>query len=169
MPDLLTHYALSYLVASRVRDNREALALAFVGVLPDLDALLRIHRSFTHSLVLTALAGAALLIAARKKRHTGAAALALLLYAIHIALDLLTAPTPVLWPLTDQAYVVTVAIDSTVTQAGVIVTPAISLEAAPADLAPQPAVEGPLVSPTGLVAATGVAVAIALERLCKSK
>jgi membrane-bound metal-dependent hydrolase YbcI (DUF457 family) len=55
MPDLLAHYASSVLVA-RVRvDTKTALLIGLVGLIPDIDALLRIHRWITHSLVLVAL------------------------------------------------------------------------------------------------------------------
>jgi hypothetical protein len=49
MPDLLTHYMASYLVARALVGPRRALLLAFVGLLPDVDALLLVHRWVTHS------------------------------------------------------------------------------------------------------------------------
>jgi len=47
MPDLLTHYATSLLIATRALPLRHALLFALVGLLPDVDALLKIHRSAT--------------------------------------------------------------------------------------------------------------------------
>ncbi|MGC8983278.1 MAG: hypothetical protein ACP5KA_05990, partial [Desulfurococcaceae archaeon] len=72
MPDLATHYALSYLVASRALSRREALLVAFIGLLPDVDALLRIHRWVTHSLVLAVLlfSGPVLLASQWKRART---------------------------------------------------------------------------------------------------
>jgi membrane-bound metal-dependent hydrolase YbcI (DUF457 family) len=66
MPDALTHYASSYLVSrAALKPERAALA-ALAGLLPDLDALLRIHRWATHSLVL-ALAATALAVTAAER------------------------------------------------------------------------------------------------------
>ncbi len=58
MPDLLTHYMASYLVARALVGPRRALLLAFVGLLPDVDALLLVHRWVTHSVPVELLASA---------------------------------------------------------------------------------------------------------------
>ena len=55
MPDALAHYAVSYLVASRVTKHKYALFIALIGLLPDIDVLLRVHRWVTHSIVPVAL------------------------------------------------------------------------------------------------------------------
>ncbi len=51
MPDILAHYAINYLVASRTVKSRYALIIALIGLLSDLDVLLRIHRWVTHSII----------------------------------------------------------------------------------------------------------------------
>ena len=51
MPDLLTHYAVSYLVASRIVKPEYALFIALIGLLPDVDALLRTRRWVIHSII----------------------------------------------------------------------------------------------------------------------
>jgi len=53
VPDLLAHYAVSYLVASRVVGYRWAVLVAFIGLAPDLEALVEFHRWVTHSMVLS--------------------------------------------------------------------------------------------------------------------
>jgi len=90
MPDLLTHYATSLLIATRALPLRHAALLALVGLLPDVDALFKIHRSATHSLLLVA-AAAAIPALRRRAKHA-----ALAIYALYIVLDVLTAPTPAL-------------------------------------------------------------------------
>ncbi len=62
MPDLLTHYMASYLVAKALVGPRRALLLAFVGLLPDVDALLLVHRWVTHSIPVALLDSAPLLV-----------------------------------------------------------------------------------------------------------
>jgi len=51
-------------IASRLFRSRHALVLALVGLLPGVDALLRIHRWVTRSLVLTALVATATVLLA---------------------------------------------------------------------------------------------------------
>jgi len=95
---VLTHYVASYLVARAVPRPRYAALLALVSLLPDLDALLGVHRWVTHSLPV-ALAVALPVLAATyvaRGRYLGTATLALALYSLHVALDTLTSPTPVL-------------------------------------------------------------------------
>jgi len=59
MPDALAHYAVSYLVASRVTKHKYALFIALIGLLPDIDVLLKVHRWVTHSIVPVALIASA--------------------------------------------------------------------------------------------------------------
>jgi len=82
MPDILAHYALSYLVASRVAKPRYALFIALIGLLPDVDMLLRIHRWAIHSLVPVALIASvtALILLYTKRSYLKHLSLATLLY-----------------------------------------------------------------------------------------
>jgi len=159
MPDLLTHYATSLLIATRALPLRHALLFALVGLLPDVDALLKIHRSATHSLVLVA--AAALAIPALR-RHAKHAALALAIYALHIVLDVFTAPTPALWPLAGESYAITIKVDGTVADK-IAIAPHVEINAEPTHFTRVQAVEGPIVSTTGLVVATTTATLLATE------
>ena len=98
MPNLLAHYAISYLIASRVAKPRYALLLALIGLLPDTDVLLRIHRWVTHSLILTVtlITIATIPVLYIDHKYLEHLALASTLYILHIILDIFTAPTPVL-------------------------------------------------------------------------
>ncbi|MCX8137660.1 hypothetical protein [Pyrobaculum aerophilum] len=146
MPDLLAHYAAGLLVASRFVDVRRAFLLAFIGLLPDVDALFGAHRWVTHSLVLTA----PLLLAAFRRR---ALALGVLLYALHIVMDVFTAPTPVLWPISSVAYQLRVDVEGFSDGRSIGVVPALGIVAEPADFSFGKMVEGPVISPTGAVLA----------------
>jgi membrane-bound metal-dependent hydrolase YbcI (DUF457 family) len=152
MPDLLTHYMASYLVARTLVEPRRALLLAFVGLLPDVDALLLVHRWVTHSIPVALLASTPLLALtyAYRRGYVGVAVLAVLLYILHIVMDLLTGLTPALWPLT-PALAVNIEVNGAYSVNGVRVTPGFEVVVGPVDFARRDLVEGPLVSETGLV------------------
>ena len=168
MPDLATHYALSYLVASRALSRREALLVAFIGLLPDVDALLRIHRWVTHSLVLAVLLFSGLvLLASQWKRARTLVLVALALYVLHIALDVFTAPTPVFWPLDARSYYVKVGLEGSVSGGGIQLVPSLKLIATESDFAVKPVLEAPLITATGIITSIAVAAALAAEALAK--
>jgi len=159
MPDLLTHYVTSLLIATRALPMRHAVLLALVGLLPDVDALLKIHRSATHSLLLVAAAALAIPALRRHAKHT---ALALAIYALHIVLDVFTAPTPALWPIVEESYAITIKIDGTVADK-IAIAPHIEINAEPTHFTRVQAIEGPIISTTGLVVATTTAALLAIE------
>ena len=64
------------------------------------------------------------------------AALALLIYVLHIALDLLTAPTPALWPLYSSVWV-RVELAGALTVNGLAVYPEVEVVTKPADFMPR--------------------------------
>jgi membrane-bound metal-dependent hydrolase YbcI (DUF457 family) len=142
----------SYLVAKALVGPRRALLLALVGLLPDVDALLLVHRWVTHSIPVELLASAPLLALtyAYKRGYFGVAVLAMLLYTLHIVMDLLTGLTPALWPLA-PALAVNIEVNGVYSVDGVRVTPGFEVVVGPADFARRDLVEGPLVSETGLV------------------
>jgi hypothetical protein len=164
MPDLLTHYMASYLVAKAIVEPRRALLLAFVGLLPDVDALLLVHRWVTHSIPVALLASAPLLALtyAYRREYVGVTVLAVLLYTLHIVMDLLTELTPALWPLT-PALAVNIEVNGAYSVNGVRVTPGFEVIVGPVDFARRDSVEGPLVSETGLMLALLVALISLIE------
>ena len=168
MPDLLTHYMASYLVARALVGPRRALLLAFVGLLPDVDALLLAHRWVTHSIPVALLASTPLLALtyAYRRGYVGVAVLAVLLYTLHIVMDLLTGLTPALWPLT-PALAVNIEVNGAYSVNGVRVTPGFEVVVGPVDFARRDSVEGPLVSETGLMLALVVALTSLVE--CASR
>jgi membrane-bound metal-dependent hydrolase YbcI (DUF457 family) len=158
MPDLLTHYMASYLVARALVGPRRALLLAFVGLLPDVDALLLIHRWVTHSIPVALLASTPLLALTYtyRRRYFGVVVSAVLLYILHIVMDLLTGLTPALWPLA-PAIALNIGVNGVYSVDGVKVTPGFEVVVGPVDFARRDSVEGPLISETGLMLALIVA------------
>jgi len=170
VPDLLTHYLSSYLVAQALVKRRHAILIAFAGLLADLDALLRIHRWATHSLV-TLLAVSTpllLLLYTYRREYLKIAMLALLLYTLHIALDIFTAPTPALWPLAPSLWL-RVEVNGASTTSGIAVTPTITATIKPVDFTQREAVEGPIISETGLALAITTAILTAAQNLANKR
>ena len=165
MPDTLAHYALSYLVASRMVKPRYAVLFAPIGLLPDVDTVLRIHRWITHSLVFVAiivLVGA-IILNYYSPRHLEYILLATGLYVLHIITDVFTAATPILWPITNQAYMFRIEIDGVITNHSVNIEPQIELITKNADFTPKPVLEGPLITPVGIIVAVGTIAIIIIE------
>jgi hypothetical protein len=164
MPDLLTHYMASYLVARALVGPRRALLLAFVGLLPDVDVLLLVHRWVTHSIPVALLASTPLLALtySYKRGYVGVAVLAVLLYTLHVVMDLLTGLTPALWPLA-PALAVNIEVNGVYGVDGVRVTPGFEVVVGPVDFARRDSVEGPLVSETGLMLVLLVALISLIE------
>jgi membrane-bound metal-dependent hydrolase YbcI (DUF457 family) len=91
------------LILSGVKPHKAA-PLAVLGVLPDLDALLLLHRSLSHSAVILSLAWAPILAFAYfRPEYRKTAALALLVLLSHPVLDMMGSSTPILWPLLDTS------------------------------------------------------------------
>jgi hypothetical protein len=168
MPDLLTHYMASYLMARTIVEPRRALLLALVGLLPDVDALLLVHRWVTHSIPVALLASAPLLVLtyAYRRGYFGVVVLAVLLYTLHIVMDLLTGLTPIMWPLA-PALALNIGVNGVYSVDGVKVTPGFEVVVGPIDFTRRDSVEGPLVSETGLMLALLVALILLVE--CASR
>jgi len=170
MPDLLAHYASSVLVA-RVRvDTRIALLVGLVGLIPDIDALLRIHRWITHSLVLVALFTTPLVILVywRGRRYFGLALTILLIYTLHLLLDIFTGPTPILYPLADSIWI-KIQVNGASTTTGIAINPSITVATMKPDFTRREIVEGPLVTETGAIIAAVTAVILLLEYFFRAK
>ncbi len=167
MPDLLAHYAVSFLVASRFFRFRVSAVIALLGLLPDVDALLMIHRWITHSFIpVFAFGVIVFIVTARFSRPSLAyVAVALSLYSIHIIMDVFTAPTPVLWPLIGSSYFVNVNVNGILSHDGAALVPAISIESTPPDFTRRLSIEGPIISEYGILVALASATVILAELL----
>jgi hypothetical protein len=102
-----------------------------------------------------------------RRGYFGVVVLAVLLYTLHIAMDLLTGLTPALWPLA-PALALNIGVNGVYSVDGVKVTPGFEVVVGPVDFARRDSVEGPLVSETGLMLALIVAL-ISLAEYYASK
>jgi len=168
--DLLAHYLVSYLIARTIVEPRYALIIAFVGVVADVDALLGVHRWITHSTLGVLLASTPLLALAYVlgERYVKVVLLALLLYTLHLVLDLFTGPTPILYPLVGSIRV-KLEVIGLYSDTGIALTPRITVETWKPDFTPQPAIEGPIVSEAGIILVVVTALVLVLDYLGKKR
>lgn len=167
MPDLLAHYALSILVAKTRFNTKKALLLGVIGVLPDVDVLFRVHRWITHSiLVATLVALLALFLAYRyRRKYFEYTLIAVVLYLFHILLDVFNAPTPILWPLLNQSYSVTIGLDGLLVRDGFALKPKIEVVVDTVDFIQLEYMEGPVVGEAGLMAGVTLVFILVIEVL----
>jgi membrane-bound metal-dependent hydrolase YbcI (DUF457 family) len=164
MPDLLAHYALSVLVAKTRVSAKWALLLGLIGLLPDIDVLLRIHRWLTHSLVVITLVATPLLalIHLRWRGKFGLALLALLIVALHPVIDMFTGQTPILWPLIDSVWI-RVLVNGMTSSRGVTITASIAVITSRPSFTEREVVEGPIVTEVGTILAVVATVVLVLD------
>lgn len=106
MPDLLTHFAVAFALASPFIGIRRAVLAGLIALLPDLDALFHVHRSVTHSLVvLLALALPIAYLVHRLGVGRRTLALAIASLVSHPVLDAFQTYTPILYPFLGSIYV----------------------------------------------------------------
>jgi membrane-bound metal-dependent hydrolase YbcI (DUF457 family) len=150
--------------------TRWALLLGLLGLLPDVDALLRIHKWFTYSLVVIALPAIPLLalVHLRWRGGVGLALLALLIVALHPAVGIFVGQTPILWPLADSAWV-RVSVNGVSSNTGVAIAPSIAVITSRPNFTQRDAVEGPIVAGVGAVLAIATAVVLVLDHLPRTK
>jgi len=103
MVELLLHYTIPLAILSYTfdlrRDYKKILALSILGIMPDLDALLHIHRSMSHSIIPYTIILIAILVFIRNSEVRKWSIIGYLIILSHLLLDMFTGSTPVLWPL----------------------------------------------------------------------
>ena len=105
MPDLLMHFAIPFTLATPILGIKTAIILGIIATLPDLDALLHIHRSASHSIPILSIITIPVLIAIAKKKPnlTGTTIAAILSLISHPILDAFQTYAPILYPLTQTS------------------------------------------------------------------
>ena len=169
MPDLITHYMISYLITSKFFSKRKALFISLFGILPDVDALFRIHRSITHSILIATVVSILALTLTKKfnNKFNLYVVIIYVTYSTHIIMDLFTGYTPILWPITNLEYMVVFNLSGIVLANGLLVNPYIEIVSEPVNFNIQPEVSGFLISDTGIATFTGIVIILAIEELSK--
>ena len=170
MPDLLAHYALGVLVAKTRVSAKWALVLGLIGLLPDIDVLLRIHRWLTHSLVVVVLVATPLLVLINLhwRDKLGLALLALLIVTLHLVMDVFTGSTPILWPLIDSV-LVKVTVNGVTSSTGVTIIPSLAVITSRPDFTQREIIEGPIITELGAILVVVAEVILVLDYFSRVK
>ena len=126
MAELLLHYIipLATLTLLGVHFKKAALA-STAAIAPDLDVLLHVHRSCTHSIpLMLAIAMPAILITKKLNKPTATSyAIAATIAALtHPLLDVFDSHTPILWPLSPYSIHVIAEVKTTISSIPTITT-----------------------------------------------
>lgn len=99
------HFSVVFALTAPRLGVRRALLLSLIALTPDLDVLMRVHRSMSHSIIVLALAYVPILLAVYrfKSKYFRLAALGLLALLSHVIMDLFQTYTPVLYPILDRS------------------------------------------------------------------
>ena len=132
-------------------EPRRAAPLSLLGVVPDLDALLLVHRSLSHSVVVLGLVWVPVLAYVRMRRPGlwVEAVLGLLVLVSHPVLDMVGGYTPVLWPLYGDSIYLRMALDGRVSP-GVSFNPRVEVLGVPTVFKPVASLDYPLFTGEGL-------------------
>jgi membrane-bound metal-dependent hydrolase YbcI (DUF457 family) len=130
---------------------RTAAPLALLGILPDLDSLLLIHRSFSHSIVVLGLLFISIFLLVRRIRpvHQRIVILAFLVVASHLVLDL-GGLTPILWPIYPYDLSIRLSLNIVLGN-GLGLSPSLHVTQAPTDFGRMPGLDYPLFTEEGLL------------------
>jgi len=117
MPELLLHFSIPFAITVPIVGLRRALLVGFIAILPDIDALVHVHRSFTHSIILISILAALFILISWKigKGLLTVTACGLSLLS-HPILDLFQSPTPILYPLSEYSYHISIKMNALVSE-----------------------------------------------------
>ncbi len=167
MPDPLLHYIVSFIVAKRRYRILQALLISLVGIVPDLDVVFHIHRSATHSLVILCIVAFLIYVFLKLFIKNSAKAIAILgtcvlLYLLHILMDIFTGLTPLLWPITNYALFIDIRIDFTMGSSPCIDMP-IRIVIKPYTMEMYEVIRGSIATPISIALATALAITISIQ------
>ncbi|MCX8162286.1 MAG: glycosyltransferase [Candidatus Bathyarchaeota archaeon] len=105
MPEPAIHFSVVFAVSAPRLGVKRALLLSAIALLPDLDLLLRIHRSMSHSIIVSGLAWLPILLSLYifKRRYFALGFLCFLAFLSHHIVDCFQTYTPILYPIVDRS------------------------------------------------------------------
>jgi heme/copper-type cytochrome/quinol oxidase subunit 4 len=105
MPEPAMHFSVVFALTAPRLGVKKALLLSSIALVPDLDVLMHIHRSMSHSIIVLTLAYTPILLAVYrfKPGYFRLTVLGLLALLSHIAMDLFQTYTPILYPILDSS------------------------------------------------------------------
>jgi len=154
MPDPLTHFSVAFAITAPFIGIKRAALAGIIALLPDLDALLHIHRSATHSIIIILAITVPIIIITKTKKpnHTKTTFLYTIALLTHPILDTFQTYTPILYPLTTYSILINI-------NAGIIINSTLKpyintiIQTAPTNFTPFTQLDAPLIMPETLLPA----------------
>jgi len=153
LPELALHFSVVFAISAHKIGVRRALLLSLLALFPDLDVLIRVHRSISHSIVFLVLVCAPLLLAVYrfKPGYFRLALLGSLAVLSHPVMDCFQTYTPVLYPLLDQMVWVKVDGGVHVSSDGLAPQASVTIKGEPATFQPFETMDAPVFSSNSFV------------------
>jgi len=154
MPDPLTHFSVAFAITAPFIGIKRAALAGIIALLPDLDALLHIHRSATHSIIIILAITIPIIIITKTKKpnHTKTTLLYIIALLTHPILDTFQTYTPILYPLTTYSILINI-------NAGIIIDNTLKpyintiIQTTPTNFTPFTQLDAPLIMPETLLPA----------------
>jgi len=151
MVEPLLHLTVPFAALKAARlDWRTALFTSIVALIPDLDVLFHVHRSLTHSILILALITLPILALTHRNRTLrNLTLLGIIGVLSHLALDLFSDYTPLLWPLLNESFWVSTNLDVQLKSFPTLIT-SVKLLIKPTTFPTFQSLQAPLVTSTGV-------------------
>jgi membrane-bound metal-dependent hydrolase YbcI (DUF457 family) len=167
--EVLLHFVVPFVSLRAVRLGwREVLFTSVIAVIPDLDVLLQVHRSLSHSVIVLLIITLPILAIFRNhKTIRRLTLLAIIGVLIHFALDLFDGYTPFFWPLVNESFKLSTSLNYHVGSAPVIGSTSLLTE--PTNFTAPASYDYPIISGNGLAISAVLLLPAFAELLMKRK
>ena len=167
MPEPVLHFSVIFSVSAPRFGVKRALLLSLLALLPDLDILLHIHRSMSHSIILISLTWIPILSAFYlfKRRYFGMALLCFLAVLSHPLIDCFQTYTPILYPVYDRSIWVSIDGRLLVSPEGLTPQTSISVKDKPTVFKPFESFDAPIFTSEGFLISLILIVVPLLSRI----
>lgn len=147
---------------------KKALFASLLSLLPDLDALFLIHRSFSHSIIVLLIGTIVLLwIAHKKQKYQDYVLIGFIGILSHLILDLFSGYTPILWPLYNYSLWIKVDFIAHI-NSSLSFTYNMKIVESPIDFHKIPRLDAPLFTSEGLIISIILFIAIIIRMFKKA-
>lgn len=153
MPEVSLHFSVVFALTAPKLGVRKALLLSFIALLPDLDVLMHIHRSMSHSIVVLTLTYTPILLAVYrfKPEYFKLTALGLLALLSHLIMDLFQTYTPILYPILNSSLCIAVDGGVRISPGGLTPQVSVDVKSTPTDFRQFEIMDAPIFTNSGFL------------------
>jgi hypothetical protein len=154
MPEPAMHFSVVFALTAPKLGVKKALLLSFIALVPDLDVLMHVHRSMSHSIIVLTLAYTPILLAVYrfKPGYFRLTVLGLLALLSHIVMDLFQTYTPILYPILDSSLWIEIDGGVQVSPSGLKPQVSADVKHVPTTFKPFEAIDAPVFTSEGFLA-----------------